>query len=89
MKKTVPFLLAVLLVSALGGCSKYNEDRGRGDAPIGETNEAKRDVYEFPDQYANIAVACDGTSRMYVTTRKGDVAATLVVIPDSPECGPG
>jgi hypothetical protein len=36
---------------------------------------------------ANVAVACDGTSRVYLTTRKGDVAATLVVVPNSPECG--
>jgi hypothetical protein len=88
MKTKLLFVIASLAL--LGGCTKeYNDDRGRGDAPIGEIHEDERDVYVFPDQYANVAVACDGTSRMYMTTRKGDVAATLVVVPDSPECGAG
>lgn len=82
-------LLAVALLAGCGHQDKFNDKRGRGDAPVGDVLEERRDIIMFPDQYANVAVACDGTSRMYITTRKGDTAATLVVVPNSPECAGG
>lgn len=75
----VPGLLsAVMLV----GCSQYNDERGRGDAPIGPFDDTPAEVVNFPDKYANVAMKCDGHGhRIYSTTRE---AAVTVI--DDPSC---
>lgn len=82
MKK---LLMLMALVVLFAGCSGWNDDRGIGDAPIGEQLEAPRDVYVLPDRFANVAVFCDGPARVYVTTRE----APPVVVLDHPACDEG
>ena len=57
--------LTLVLVGGAGSC----DDKGLGDAPVGETDEGPRDIIVMPDTFANIAVVCDGPARIYVTTR--------------------
>lgn len=82
--RRIAVVVAVMAVAA--GCSSYNEERGRGDAPVGDRDDSAKDVINFPDQFANVATACDAYGhRIYVTTRAG---GALVVIAD-PTCAGG
>ena len=70
-------VLALFLATA-GSC----DEKGLGDAPVGERLEGDRTIIVMPDQFSNIAVVCDGPARIYVTTRQ----APPVVVPDHPAC---
>ncbi len=72
---------AALALLVLGGAASCDE-KGLGDAPIGEQDEGPRDVIVMPDTFANLAVVCDGPARIYVTTRN----APPVVVMDHPAC---
>jgi len=72
---------AALALVVLGGAASCDE-KGLGDAPIGNQDEAPRDVIVMPDTFANLAVVCDGPARIYVTTRN----APPVVVMDHPAC---
>ena len=81
--------LIVLAVFALvaAGCDSYNNERGRGDAPVGQVSSEPRTIMEFPDWFANVAVACIPShpgKAVAVTTRD---AAPVVF--DSPACQGG
>lgn len=70
--------VAAGLILTAGSC----DPKGLGDAPVGNRMEAPRDVIVMPDQFPNLAVVCDATTRIYVTTRE----AAPVAVPDSPAC---
>lgn len=56
-------VLSTLLVLSLAACtgqSEFEQERGRGDAPVGEVNNDPADITNFPDGYGNIASKCDG-----------------------------
>jgi hypothetical protein len=53
---------ALALTISLSACGGYNNDRGRGDAPVGNKDDAPADVLNFPDLFANVAMKCDGHS---------------------------
>jgi len=78
LRLLVPGVLALVLLTTAGSC----DEKGLGDAPIGQRIEGERDIIVMPDQFANVAVACDGPTRIYVTTRE----AAPVVVPDHPAC---
>lgn len=68
----------------LAGCSGYNADRGKGDAPVANKkgDDSPAYVVNFPDDFANVAHKCLGKNGIYTTTRE---AAPVVVVND-PEC---
>ena len=70
--------LVLVFVGGAGSC----DEKGLGDAPLGDLQEAPRDVIVMPDEFANVAVVCDGPARIYVTTRD----APPVVVMDHPAC---
>ncbi len=88
--------LALMTVS---GCSKeYNDQRGKGDAPVAgkQGDDSPADVYNFLDGFGNVATKCVGKGeRAYTTTKayqEGDddqppefVPAHEVVV-DDPGC---
>lgn len=85
------FLIIALLVVAMAGCAstlhknQYNTLRGRGDAPVGQVDNTRKDVIQMPDRFANVADACDGHGhRIFVTTHV-DAFGYFVVLPD-PTC---
>jgi len=75
-------VLAVCAVAALAGCSDFNNDRGKGDAPVGDRDDAPAVVVNFPDGFMNVAVKCHGPNGIYTHTR----AAAPVVVPNDPTC---
>lgn len=71
-------LVAIVLATGAGSC----DQKGLGDAPIGDVYEAPRDIIVMPDTFMNFAVACDGPTRLYAHTRE----AAPVVIHNHPAC---
>lgn len=69
---------AVFLILGAGSC----DEKGLGDADVGRAFEAPRDVIVMPDHFPNLVVACDGPTRIYVTTREAPPA----VVADHPAC---
>jgi hypothetical protein len=82
-------LSATVVLLALTGCSKdYNDDRGKGDAPVlgkhGDDSPAQ--VFNFPDGFGNLATKCVGHgNRAYVTTNA--TGPSNVQIIKDPACG--
>lgn len=71
-------LLGVLLV----GCSTPNPQKDLPPDKV-DLDENRRLVYTNPDAFPNVVAFCDGSTRLYVTTRD---YAPIVAIPASPEC---
>lgn len=78
--KTKVALAAVPLTIALGAGSC--DEKGLGDAPVGDALEDERTVIVMPDGFPNLVVVCDGPTRVYVTTREAPPA----VVADHPAC---
>lgn len=80
MRRWFVVLAAVAAVVTLtaGSC----DQRGLGDAPVGERIEAPRTVILMSDEFPNLEVVCDGPTRIYVTTRE----AAPVLVADHPAC---
>jgi len=83
-KKILIVLSIIFAVAMLGGCSEYNDERGRGDAPVenrrGDDKPAV--VVNFPDTFANAAIKCYGGVGIISTTRE----APVQVVPDAAFC---
>lgn len=83
VKAVVTCVLAVAVVLvAVGGCSHYNDKRGKGDAPVmgrrGEDTPAK--VYNMPDGFGNLATKCVGKGfRAFVTTNNSGPSNVQIV----------
>lgn len=76
--------LMCLLVILATGCSEYNDDRGRGDAPVQnrEGDDKPAVVINFPDNFANVAIKCYKGTAVISTTRE----APVQIVPDSVMC---
>jgi hypothetical protein len=84
MRKRILLALVPLAV-ALGACSEFNDDRGIGDAPAAQVDDAAVPVWPGPNGFMNIGAYCIGTDAVYVHTRE----AAPVVVADSANCEPG
>lgn len=73
---------ALLAVASIAGCSEWNDERGRGDAPSDQQPDREVKVWPNADQFPNIAVFCVGGNGVYTTTRDAPPA----VVADDPEC---
>ena len=75
--------LGVVALLTLAGCD--SDKRGMKDSPVGHPGggNVPAMVYNFPDQFANIATKCVGKGwRAFVTTR--DAAPAVVEDPTCP-----
>ena len=84
MKKTLAGTV-VLALAVLASCSKFNDDRGIGDAPADQQPDRHVKVWAMPDTFANVAAQCLGENGIYVTTRE----AAPVVVANDPNCDEG
>jgi hypothetical protein len=99
LRTTTGLVLAGAALVALSGCSQnYNDERGKGDAPVqgNQGDNSAAEVFNFPDGFGNLATKCVGQGqRAYTTTRSiqnqdGDkeieiIPAHQVTVAD-PEC---
>lgn len=85
MRRIVAAVLGAGLVLALGACGaedKFNESRGRGDAPVKSVDDDAKEVVQFPDRFSNVAHGCDGHGHRIFVTTKSDQSRFMVVVPD-------
>jgi hypothetical protein len=81
--------MVVVVGGLLAGCSQgYNDERGKGDAPVrgrsGDNTPAE--VFNMPDGFGNLATKCVGHGfRAYVTTNA--TGPSNVQIVEDKACG--
>ncbi len=87
MPKPIPAFAAgvCLALLAVAGCSKFQDDRGIGDAPADQQPDRPIKVWAGPDQFMNVGAYCIGVDGVYIHTRQ----AAPVVVPDDPNCDEG
>jgi hypothetical protein len=87
MPKPLAALVAGLCLGAIAvaGCSKFNDDRGIGDAPADQQPDRPVKVWAGPDRFMNVGAYCIGVNGIYIHTRE----AAPVVIPNDPNCDEG
>jgi hypothetical protein len=77
----------VVALAGVAGCSRYNDERGKGDAPVSgkHGDDSPAEVYNFPDGFGNLATKCVGHGyRAYVTTNNN--APSNVQLVADPAC---
>lgn len=75
-------VVAILLSALAAACSESPTDKGIGDAGVGTVEDGEADVVNFPDQFGNVAMKCDGHGhRIYVMT-----AAVPPVVVNDEDC---
>lgn len=79
-RPAVAVAAAALTVAAVAGCSGYNDARGKGDAPVGHSDDSPAEILNMPDGFGNVASKCDGHGhRVFVPTHdKTDPPITVV-----------
>jgi hypothetical protein len=85
MRKISVLILPILILAGCG--SKYNDHRGRGDAPVkgNSGDDSPAIVINFPDGFMNVAFKCIGPNGIYTHTRE----AAPVIVKDDPNCDEG
>lgn len=80
--------LALSIGIGVGGCSGYNEARGKGDAPIGRRDDSPAEVTNFPNGFGNVATKCSVIpgKRIWMATHGG--AARTFTIESDETCRP-
>lgn len=86
MKRVATVLVGLAFVASLAGCGsdgplqKFQDHRGRGDAPVGDRDDSPKDVINMPNGFSNVASACDGHGhRVFVTTQNTNGKAMWAV----------
>lgn len=82
-RKLIAPITALVFLAACGA----NDERGRGDAPVGRFDDTPADVINMPDDYPNVATKCDPYQpgkRIYVVTHNKTDVQPLIV--DDPAC---
>jgi hypothetical protein len=79
-------VVVVCLVILLVGCSDTETPRQDLDENDVDYVATPWTVYGNYDQFPNVAVRCDGSTRMYTTTRASD---SLEIVPDHELCQGG
>ncbi len=90
MRGSVTVAGLVLVVGVLlGGCSQeYEDERGKGDAPVAGKagDDTPAEVFNMPDGFGNVATKCVGHGfRAYVTTNA--TGPSNVQIVEDKSCG--
>jgi hypothetical protein len=57
MNKTLT-IAAVIALAGLTACSGYNDERGKGDAPVANYSDNGWQVQNAPDGFGNVATIC-------------------------------
>ena len=81
-------LVLCLAVFAMTGCwEQYKEERGRGDAPVGEVDDTDALVINFPNDYPGIATKCGAPGqRIYTHTRSDPTQGVSIVVVEDENC---
>lgn len=84
MRKPLHLLAFTVLAGLVAaGCS--SDERGIGDAPVGDQHEEPRQVWVNVDRFPNVSAFCIGANGVYTTTRE----AAPTVVQDDTNCAEG
>jgi hypothetical protein len=87
MKRTILGLAAVAAIATTAGCSEFNDDRGKGDAPVDQQADREVTVWPNGDGFPNVAAFCIGDNGVYSVT--GGNRDPLDVVANDPNCAEG
>lgn len=87
MKKLATAGVCIALALTATGCSEWNDEHGKGDAPVAEKRgeDSPKAVTNNPDGFGNVATGCVNGSkgwRYFVTTNTSG-PSNLVVKEDA------
>jgi hypothetical protein len=84
MRKKIAFLLiGIIAAFSVAACGdNFNNQRGRGDAPVAAKDDSAAEIINMPDLFMNLATKCNHGNRIYAHTRD----AAPVVVPNDPSC---
>lgn len=84
-------VVTALFAVTLTGCSSFNDERGKGDAPVSgrKGDDTPKTVTNNPDGFGNVVTGCVAGAkgfRYFATTNTGNNPSNLWVERD-PVCG--
>jgi hypothetical protein len=87
MKKILGGLVAALLLFGAVGCSQYNNERGKGDAPVANRSGDDSPGYctNMPDGFPNTCAKCVAHFAPWAITTTTDRITIMFQAPD--QCG--
>jgi hypothetical protein len=87
MKRLVGGLMAALLLFGAVACSDYNDERGKGDAPVAgrKGDDSPVPCTNMPDGFANVCAKCVYHFAPWAITTTTDRIAIMFQAPD--QCG--
>lgn len=82
--------LGLMVVTGVTACSSYDDNRGKGDAPVANKSgeDSPATVTNFPDGFGNVATKCLAGvpgKRVVVTTNTSG-PSNIKVIDDTKNC---
>lgn len=87
MRKIAAALATAALLFGATACSSYNDERGKGDAPVQDRkgDDSPAQVINMPDDFRNVAIKCIKGSEpwAFVNTTSDDA----MLIQDPAKCG--
>lgn len=89
-RAAVAAVVAAVALGTMTACSGYNDERGKGDAPVANRSgeDSPKHVTNNPDGFGNVATGCVAGAtgwRYFVTTSTDKNPSNLVVVA-APEC---
>lgn len=89
-RAAVALVATVTVFAGLTACSDYNDERGKGDAPVANRSgeDSPKHITNNPDGFGNVATGCVAGAtgwRYFVTTSTDKNPSNLVVV-TAPEC---
>lgn len=77
----------VLALGALTACGEYNDERGKGDAPVAgrEGEDSPKHVTNNPDGFGNVVTGCVNGApgfRYFATTNTDKASSDLEIMKD-------
>ncbi len=83
MKKIILAATAAVLLS-VSACGNYTEPYK--DADRGNVDKSPGDILLMPNGFSNVAVKCDGSTRVYTIYHGDNAYGAVAAVPNSPEC---
>lgn len=81
-------LLALVVAMTVVGCVAAVAAAPNSGGPPPKETHPVGEVLRMPDDFGDVAVTCDGTTRVYVTEDDVQSSSAVAVVPNHPACRP-
>lgn len=80
-------MLVVAFLTTAGSCKdEYNDDRGKGDAPVGDRDDSPAGIINMPNEFPNVVHKCDGAGHRVYVTREGEGTPRQLFVIEDESC---